>query len=104
MPTVGVVAVIEENGRLLVIRRAAHILAGGTWCFPGGGVEPGETLAEAVVREVREEIGLAVEPLDQLWTWKRADGRLILHWWRVQMLGPAQVSPNPDEVAEARWL
>jgi 8-oxo-dGTP diphosphatase len=49
----------DAAGRLLMIRRG-HEPSRGLWSLPGGRVEPGETPAEAVVREVREETGLAV--------------------------------------------
>ncbi len=58
VPCVGAV-VHDDAGRLLLIRRG-HPPNAGTWSLPGGRVEPGETLEQAVVREVREETGLAV--------------------------------------------
>jgi mutator protein MutT len=107
----GVVAVIEHEGRLLAIQRAAHIVAGGHWCFPGGAIEAGETPEQAVIRETREEIGLAVTPVRELWQWTRPDGKLRLYWWQAEMDGGtdihatlASIQPNPDEVAEARWV
>ncbi len=60
VPCVGAV-VVDGAGRLLMIQRG-HAPSVGLWSVPGGHVEPGETLAEAVVREVREETGLAVRP------------------------------------------
>ncbi|GGM83870.1 NUDIX hydrolase [Thermopolyspora flexuosa] len=51
--------VLDDAGRLLLVRRARPPGAG-LWSLPGGRVEPGETDAEAVVREVREETGLVV--------------------------------------------
>ncbi len=44
-------AVIERDERLLIIRQAEGIAAPGAYCFPGGGIEKGETEAEALVRE-----------------------------------------------------
>jgi ADP-ribose pyrophosphatase YjhB (NUDIX family) len=55
----GVAAVIFEAGRVLLQRRDDT----GRWGLPGGGVEPGESVSQAVMREVREETGLEVEPL-----------------------------------------
>src|SRR5215813_6119785 len=55
----GVAAVIFENGGVLLQRRDDN----GKWGLPGGGVEPGESVRAAVVREVREETGLEVEPV-----------------------------------------
>ena len=64
--TVAVGAVIVQDGSLLLVERANDPGAG-RWAVPGGRVEPGETLAEAVVREVREETGLEVVVGDIAW-------------------------------------
>ena len=61
-PYLAVSAAIFRDGRVLIVRRArppAH----GLYTLPGGGVELGETLEHAVIREVREETGLAIAPL-----------------------------------------
>jgi acetyl-CoA carboxylase carboxyl transferase subunit beta len=64
--TVAVGAVIVQKGSLLLVERANEPGAG-RWAVPGGRVEPGETLAEAAVREVREETGLEVVVGDIAW-------------------------------------
>ncbi len=56
-PSLCVGAVVVHDGRLLLIRRG-HGVAAGDWSIPGGRVELGETLAEAVVRELAEETGI----------------------------------------------
>jgi ADP-ribose pyrophosphatase YjhB (NUDIX family) len=61
-PWVGVGALIFRGGRVLLVRRG-HAPSLGEWSIPGGALEVGETLAEGVKREVREETGLAVEPV-----------------------------------------
>ena len=61
-PYLAVSAAIFRNGRVLIVRRArppAH----GLYTLPGGGVELGETLEGAIIREVREETGLEIAPL-----------------------------------------
>jgi 8-oxo-dGTP diphosphatase len=55
----GVSGLIVREGRVLLVRRGKDPFRG-YWSLPGGGVEPGETLREAVRREVREETGLDV--------------------------------------------
>jgi ADP-ribose pyrophosphatase YjhB (NUDIX family) len=55
----GVAAVIFDDDRVLLQRRDDT----GRWGLPGGGVEPGESVRQAVIREVREETGLEVEPI-----------------------------------------
>ena len=62
-PLVGVGAVIVEAGRVLLVRRGSEPLKG-HWSLPGGLLEVGESLAEGVKREVREETGLLVEPVE----------------------------------------
>src|ERR1700735_5848776 len=61
-PYLAVSAAIFRDGRVLIVRRArppAH----GLYTLPGGGVELGETLEQAAIREVREETGLDIEPV-----------------------------------------
>ena len=53
-------AVIDDDGRVLLLRRPGDDFMGGIWELPSGKVEPGETLEQAVVREVEEETGLQV--------------------------------------------
>jgi ADP-ribose pyrophosphatase YjhB (NUDIX family) len=62
-PLVGVGAVIVRDGSVLLVQRGTEP-ALGRWSIPGGLIEVGEALAEAVVREVREETGLDVEPVE----------------------------------------
>lgn len=58
-PTIRVVATVARRGdRLLVCRRPAHKRHGGLWEFPGGKCEPGESDADAVRRELHEELGV----------------------------------------------
>jgi 8-oxo-dGTP diphosphatase len=60
-PFLAVSAAVLHDGRVLLVRRARNP-AQGLFTLPGGVVEAGETLTEAVVREVREETGLAIKP------------------------------------------
>jgi ADP-ribose pyrophosphatase YjhB (NUDIX family) len=62
-PLVGVGAVIVDNGRVLLVQRGAEPLKG-HWSLPGGLLELGEPLTAGVAREVREETGLIVEPVE----------------------------------------
>jgi 8-oxo-dGTP diphosphatase len=62
-PLVGVGAVIVEQGRVLLVQRGTEP-AKGKWSIPGGLIDVGESLREGVAREVREETGLLVEPLE----------------------------------------
>jgi A/G-specific adenine glycosylase len=59
--TVAVGLITDAAGRVLMQRRPESVMLGGLWEFPGGKVEPGETVAEACAREIREELGVEVE-------------------------------------------
>jgi len=87
-PKVGVGAVVIRDGRVLLIRRGKEPLRG-RWLVPGGTVELGETLEEAVVREVREETGLEVAPREVLTVFDRIDrqeARVLYHYVIVDYL------------------
>ena len=62
-PLVGVGAVVVQDGRALLVRRGTEPLKG-HWTLPGGLLEVGEALTAGVIREVREETGLDVEPIE----------------------------------------
>jgi len=57
---VAVAVIQDKSGRILLSRRADHAHQGGLWEFPGGKLNPGETLPQALKREIREELGIAV--------------------------------------------
>lgn len=59
---VAAAALIDAQGRVLIAQRPAHKALGGLWEFPGGKVEPGESPEAALVRELKEELDLTVEP------------------------------------------
>jgi 8-oxo-dGTP diphosphatase len=87
-PSVGVGAVVIRDGRVLLIRRGKEPLRG-RWLVPGGTVELGETLEEAVVREIREETALDVAPLEVLTVFDhidRQEGRVLYHYVIVDYL------------------
>jgi len=54
-------ALIDADGRILLAKRPAHKPMPGLWEFPGGKLEPGETPEAALIREMREELGIEVE-------------------------------------------
>jgi 8-oxo-dGTP diphosphatase len=63
MPLVAVGAVVMDQARVLLVRRGREPLKG-QWSLPGGLLDIGEPLSAGVIREVREETGLTVEPLE----------------------------------------
>lgn len=99
----GVVGVLEREGHFLLIKRSRFVRAPGKWCFAGGGIEPGETSADAIVREFREELGMTITAGPKLWEWLRDDGGLHLEWRQVTWASGA-LRINPLEVSAVRWM
>ena len=66
-------AIFDEHGRILLTRRADN----GQWCLPGGGLEPGESAAEACEREVLEETGLSVRVKRLVGVYSHADQLIV---------------------------
>lgn len=102
-PVVGVLAIIRRDDRLLLIQRSETVKAPLTWCFPGGHIEEGEKQAEALVREIREELNLTVHPGEFLMTQTKHGGRLVLHCWSATITS-GEPAPNPAEIAAFAWL
>ena len=67
MKTIGVVAAIIKQGDMILATQRGYGEYAGGWEFPGGKVEQGETLEQAIVREIREELGAAIA-IDKLVT------------------------------------
>jgi 8-oxo-dGTP diphosphatase len=94
----------DERGRLLLIKRG-HEPGAGLWSLPGGRVEPGETDAEALVREMREETGLVVEAGRLLGRVRRPGGHgdvLDIRDYTATVIG-GTLDPG-DDAADARWV
>jgi 8-oxo-dGTP diphosphatase len=119
-PMVGVGAVVVREDCILLVRRGKAPLAG-EWSLPGGAVELGETLEEAIVREVAEETGVQVTPIQVLQAFdhidRDADGRIRFHYVLVDFLCSVE-SPGgvgapertncelrpASDVSDARWV
>ncbi len=107
-PITGVGAVIIHNDQVLLIERGQEPLKG-EWSLPGGALELGETLAEGIIREVREETGLIVEPLTIVEVFDRIardeQSRVRYHYVLVDFL--CRVTGGKlacaSDAANARW-
>lgn len=105
--------VVRHDGRLLLLRRVDNDL----WTIPTGGVKKGETVADAAVRECREETGLDVETVDLVGIF--SDPRHLIVYYhgdkvdevrqpiniclRARVVG-GEINPAPDEAQEVRWV
>jgi ADP-ribose pyrophosphatase YjhB (NUDIX family) len=108
-PYLAVSAVVVRDGRLLVVRRARQP-ALGLFTLPGGGVEAGETLHEAVIREVQEETGLSIAPVGLAGhrevLIRDKDGRTARHFV-ILAFAARWLAGEPvlnEELAESRWI
>jgi 8-oxo-dGTP diphosphatase len=101
--TTAVVGVLHREGRFLLIRRAEGLPYGGWWTPPSGRIEVGETAAQALVREMREELGLDVHPIRQVWSCPTLDGDCELQWWLADA-DDWSLTPEPTEVGETGWF
>ncbi|MEU0134113.1 (deoxy)nucleoside triphosphate pyrophosphohydrolase [Streptomyces sp. NPDC006296] len=100
--SVVVAGAVLDGGRLLAARRSAPPELAGRWELPGGKLEPGETGEQALVRELREELGVEAEPLERLpGEWPLRPG-LVLRVWTVRLLSGV---PRPlEDHDDLRWL
>jgi len=103
IPCVGAV-IKDEQGRLLLIKRG-HEPGAGLWSLPGGRIEPGETDAAALVREMREETGLEVQAGSLLGSVRRpAPGSTVLDIRDYAATVTGGTLRAGDDAAEARWV
>ncbi|MBA3544951.1 MAG: NUDIX domain-containing protein [Nannocystis sp.] len=100
-----VAAIIERDGRFLVGKRSPHKQsAPGYWCAVCGRIEAGESQADAVVREVHEEVGLSVQAVEKVAECDTHDGSALIHWWLAAPLDDSRAALLGDEHTELRWV
>jgi len=109
VPLVGVGAIIIENSRVVLVKRA-HPPLQAEWSIPGGVLEVGERVREAAIREAREETGLTVEPGELLGVYDRIlrdpGKRVQYHYVLIDFLC-RRVAGDLDaasDAAEVRWF
>ena len=108
-PVVAVGAVVFKDERILLVRRG-QAPSEDLWAIPGGSVEIGETLQQAVEREILEETGIEIHAHQPIYTFDVIDrdekGRIRFHYVIVD-LAADYVSGEPaagDDAVEARWV
>lgn len=100
---IGVAVISNDQGQILIDRRPAQGLLGGLWEFPGGKIEPGETVQACIEREIQEEIGIAIAVGDPLITIDHAYTHLRV---TLQVYLCRYLSGTPQALGceEVRWV
>jgi 8-oxo-dGTP diphosphatase len=95
-------AVVERASHYLVTRRLAGTHLEGFWEFPGGKCEPDETVADCLIREIREELGCEISIGDEIFSVSHEypDRTVDLHFFRCHLHG----EPQPLLGQEIRWI
>ncbi|MGY6023070.1 (deoxy)nucleoside triphosphate pyrophosphohydrolase [Streptomyces spinosirectus] len=97
-------AALFDDGRLLAARRSAPAELAGRWELPGGKVEPGESPEAALVRELREELGVDSETVERIPGEWPLRSPYVLQVWTAR-LRPGSAAPRPlQDHDELRWL
>jgi A/G-specific adenine glycosylase len=100
---IGVAVIRNDQGQILIDRRLSEGLFGGLWEFPGGKIEPGETVQECIRREILEELGIEIEvgehliSLDHIYT----HFQVTLNVYYCRYLGG---ETQPIACEEIRWV
>lgn len=100
---IGVAVIWNNQQQILIDRRRPEGVMGGLWEFPGGKIEPGETVEECIQREIQEELGILIEVGERLitidHTYTHLGVTLTVHHCRL-----LDGIPQPLECAEVRWV
>lgn len=108
MKTIEVVAgiILDERGRIFCVQRgeSSKPYISKKWEFPGGKLEAGETREEALIRELKEELRIDVDPFEFVITIDHSypDFRLILHSFKCRILSDKE--PELTEHLQSKWL
>lgn len=106
-PRLGCGAAIVVDGRLLLVQRRTDPEAG-CWGLPGGKVDLFEPAADAVRREIAEEVGIAIDPVDLLCVVDQIDRATGMHWlspvYRVDRYQGEPVNHEPGKHAAIGWF
>ena len=100
---IGVAVIADAQGHILIDRRKQEGLLGGLWEFPGGKIEPGESVEDCVKREIKEELGIEIEVGSRLITLDHAytHFKVTLNVFNCTHLSG---EPQPIECDEVKWV
>lgn len=100
---IGVAVIQGQDGQILIDRRRQEGLLGGLWEFPGGKVEPGETIEACIQREIKEELGIEIAVGDRLIVVNHAYTHFKVTL-NVHLCQHISGDPQPIECDEIRWV
>jgi mutator protein MutT len=99
---------VEHEGQFILLHRQDHKPQGNTWGAPAGKVEVGETPTEAMVREIKEEVGLCIKDTDLKFIdtyYVRHEGRDILyHQFHLILKVKPEIKHSPKEHKDFMWV
>jgi A/G-specific adenine glycosylase len=100
---IGVAVIYDKAGRILIDRRRQEGLLGGLWEFPGGKIEPNETVEECIHREIQEELGIEIRVCDRITTIDHAytHFKVTLNVFKCEHVSG---DPQPIECDEVKWV
>jgi mutator protein MutT len=100
---IGVAVIYNDQGQILIDRRLPDGLLGGFWEFPGGKIEPGETVEQCIQREIKEELGIEISVNEHLITVNHdySNFRVTL---TVHSCYYLEGKPQTLECAEIKWV
>lgn len=105
---VAVGAIIRRGNDLLLLQRGRHSDGYGTWALPGGWLEYGEYPYDAARREVAEETGLLVQPVDsdgfEVVTWDDGKRLVVVLFIVCNYLGGEPINAEPHKALEVKWV
>ncbi len=100
---IGVAIIWNQEGQILIDRRLPGGSSGGLWEFPGGKLEPGETIEECITREIKEELAIEISIEQHFRSIDHAykESRFTLHFYHCRYL---RGIPQALESEEIRWV
>ncbi|MBL7160446.1 MAG: NUDIX hydrolase [Candidatus Aenigmarchaeota archaeon] len=97
-------AIIVKDGKVLMVKASRGILPG-TWDLPGGFINYGESPEESLIREVKEEIGLKVQPQKLFWMGtENINGFYFMVFIYLCEIVEGEIKPDPTEISDVDWL
>ncbi len=101
-------ALVECDGKILILQRKYDNYLGGNWDIPGGRLKPGELHLIAMKRELREEVGFITEAstleLIKTFNWNIKNESIIFRTFRLKVSGFPEVKLNPKEHLDYKWI